>query len=121
MNNQNNKLEQPLLSHRFRVHIPGDIENRISNHIESCSIDYVNNEMHFVVRQPLVDSGFHESIRRWNGSNIEIQHMDSQGVVVDTLLFHGLRNAHKFTMNYADNKPAVHEITFTGYFREVQQ
>lgn len=113
-------LLQPVMAYRFNV-----IYNRktlmesqsasLSVSTTSCTVDLNERKLHIAIQQP-VDIVVFSALSKFlaHPEAVEVQLMHSAGTCIFRTRYSNLTvDDHKFVLDYADNKPAIHRLTLS--------
>lgn len=107
------KLLMPAMKWRFQALVGSDYSKVFTRQVVSCNIDYIQDHLEFVIRQPTNDATLHDLIFDMckYSSQIYVQEMSALGKPLTTLSFTGRAIKHSFELSYGESEVAVHKLT----------
>lgn len=107
------KLLMPAMKWRFQALVGSDRSKVFTRQVMSCNIDYIQNHLEFIIRQPSNDATLHHLIFDMckYSSEITIQEVSGLAQPLTNLSFTGRAIKHNFELSYGESEVAVHKLT----------
>ena len=110
------EILQPLLSYRFQVLFPNDVDSVLTQQIKQVDLDLINKRLYIEIRQPITSDVFETilDVIAYSSQTITIEPMSSNNEALWSIHFNNCKCIeHGSSFDYSLSDIFYHKLTFS--------